>query len=428
MPKSSEKSTALLIKDAQKRTKAVPEKLQGDLAYIAGWCYWYKGSAIFKEFAYRCLELLTKTQLTAILAAFDLKPSKGMPKDEMVAVLKRLKITELRKHLLANVLPEFDLCVVAFEQLFQISTANRRRLQEMKDVLPIARWDDGKYGSYPVMSLEGTLKILYADKELLQQFTDYVTEKLTAEAKAKAREKELELSFKTKFTEYIEQHSHLFSDNLSKNKELNALIKAEKYKSALQSARWTVEQHRLFQIHLTNYNKLLEENPELQDLVAKEKWSFTDPSQDYLLNCAISKMNSQLKKQNKQATKLQPKLPTSPAAKTNNPAPYVQINIRPLATAFNELIQREDIEIFKIVNHQHLTYSDTILTHKDALRFCQAVLNRLGYPDTQKNWRDKNAEMLLNSFEDAIYSCDELLEIQGVEKDNLEDLLEPLKA
>ncbi|NJL11513.1 MAG: hypothetical protein HC908_18980 [Calothrix sp. SM1_7_51] len=80
MTKSSEKSAALLIKDAQKRTKSVPEKLQGDLAYIAGWCYWYKGSSAFKEFAYRCLGLLTKTQLTSILTAFELKPPKGMAK------------------------------------------------------------------------------------------------------------------------------------------------------------------------------------------------------------------------------------------------------------------------------------------------------------------------------------------------------------
>ncbi|NJL11514.1 MAG: hypothetical protein HC908_18985 [Calothrix sp. SM1_7_51] len=198
----------------------------------------------------------------------------------------------------------------------------------MKDVLPIARWDSSKYGNYPVMSLEGTLKILYADKELLQQFTDYVNETLTQEAKAKTREKEAELLSKTKFDEYFEQHSHI----LTNDKTLTALVKAEKYKTALTSARWTVEKHRTFQLRLTTYNELLNQHPELQELVAREKWSFTDVSQDYILNSAISQMQKELKKRQREAAKsnTKSKIPSPP------PSPYIQVNIRPLATAFNE--------------------------------------------------------------------------------------------
>lgn len=223
----SAKATALLILDAQNRTKAVPEKLESELTYVAGWCYWYKGASIVKEFAYSCLELLTKEKLNLILKELGLTVAKSSTKEDILKVLKEVKITELRAILTQKVMPDFELSVVTFEKLFRISTANRRRLQELKDALPILYWGESKYGQYPVFSLLKILEILHADKTLLKQFYDYVEEKLTAKAKQVAREKELELSFKEKFLGKVAEHP-----DIGKNENIKHLAKQDKYRSA----------------------------------------------------------------------------------------------------------------------------------------------------------------------------------------------------
>lgn len=223
----SAKATALLILDAQNRTKAVPEKLESELTYVAGWCYWYKGASLVKEFAYSCLELLTKEKLNLILKELGLTVAKSSTKEDIVKVLKEVKITELRAILTKKVMPDFELSVVTFEKLFRISTANRRRLQEIKDALPILHWGESKYGQYPVFSLLKILEILHADKTLLKQFYDYVEEKLTAKAKQIAREKEIELSFKEKFLGRAAAYPEI-----GKNDNIKHLVKQEKYRAA----------------------------------------------------------------------------------------------------------------------------------------------------------------------------------------------------
>ncbi len=223
----SAKAAALLILDAQKRTKAVPEKLESELTYVAGWCYWYKGASLVKEFAYSCLELLTKEKLNLILKELGLTVAKSSAKEEIVKVLKEVKITELRAVLTKKVMPDFELSVVTFEKLFRISTANRRRLQELDDALPVLYWGESKYGQYPVFSLLKILEILHADKTLLKQFYDYVEEKLTLKAKQIAREKELELSFKDKYLSRVAEHPEL-----ENNDNIKKLIKQEKYRAA----------------------------------------------------------------------------------------------------------------------------------------------------------------------------------------------------
>lgn len=223
----SAKAAALLILDAQKRTKAVPEKLESELTYVAGWCYWYKGASLVKEFAYSCLELLTKEKLNLILKELGLTVAKSSAKEDIVKVLKEVKITELRAVLTKKVMPDFELSVVTFEKLFRISTANRRRLQEIDDALPVLYWGESKYGQYPVFSLLKILEILHADKTLLKQFYDYVEEKLTLKAKQIAREKELELSFKDKYLGKVAEHPEF-----ENNDNIKKLIKQERYRAA----------------------------------------------------------------------------------------------------------------------------------------------------------------------------------------------------
>ncbi|BAZ08548.1 hypothetical protein NIES4071_03530 [Calothrix sp. NIES-4071] len=233
----SAKATALLILDAQNRTKVVPEKLESELTYVAGWCYWYKGTSLVKEFAYSCLELLTKEKLNLILKELGLTVAKSSAKEDIVKVLKEVKITELRAVLTKKVMPEFELSVVTFEKLFRISTANRRRLQEIDDALPILYWGESKYGRYPVLSLLKILEILHADKTLLKQFYDYVEEKLTAKAKQIARDKELELSFKDKYLNRVAEHPEL-----ENNDNIKKFVKQERFRAAYSFSQSLIQQ------------------------------------------------------------------------------------------------------------------------------------------------------------------------------------------
>jgi hypothetical protein len=223
----SAQAAALLILDAQHRSKAVPENLDSEFTYVAGWCYWYKGASLVKEFAYSCLELLTKEKLNLILKELGLSVAKSAAKEEVIKVLKQVKITELRAVLTKKIMPDFELSVVAFEKLFRISTANRRRLQEIQDALPIIRWGESKYGQYPIFSLVKVLEILHANKTLLKQFYDYVEEKLTVKVKQIAREKEIELSFKDKYLERVAQYLELGEDE-----NVKKIVKHEKFKTA----------------------------------------------------------------------------------------------------------------------------------------------------------------------------------------------------
>lgn len=375
------RATALLILDAQKRTKAVPGNLDSELTYVAGWCYWYKGATAVKEFAYSCLELLTKDKLNLILKELGLNVAKSAAKAEMVKVLKGVKITDLRAVLTQKVMPDCELSVVTFEKLFHISTANRRRLQEMNGVLPITSWGQSKYGNYPIFSLVKILEILHADKNLLQPFYDYVEKNLTEKARALAQQRERERANELSFQEKYFALADKYPEFVTKISEIKGLLKAEKFRTAYNLLHTTVLEQERFERIQNNYlelcNQLGEEAKVLNDINS--------------LNQAIHRLEKNLQ------------------------ILQTKTQMKDFAKALDNLLQQE-VEVFTQSSNHQFKFTKELQSNQKALKFCQLILSQHGKcTESQMRWKQvNNVTETIADLEDLIFSHPILLQVQGV--------------
>jgi hypothetical protein len=450
--------TASLILDAQKRTRSVPANVElRDLTVIAGWCYWYRGSTLMKEFAYLCLEFINKSDLIDIGNKLDLgKALNKMAKAEIVQLLKSVRVTDLRKILKDEILPKQDLAIPTFESLFKVSTANRRRLQEMEGILPIVRWDSSKYGSYPVLSLLGVIEILHVSKELFNDFKEFVEKHLTSQAKAIKAQKIAEKSASDDYDKYLielKNKNQTFENSvlelIANDSEIKKLLSAEKFRTALSKIKYIHSQHKDYLKEKSKTQALLNE------LSLYEDYSCVLPqdvsSIRFLNNKLSTKIKTHQQKQEletllKQYSSLidveefqqEIKSMTPEAAKKylqkqirrkqgNNSQSNSNINTNALhegAIALNNLMQNYDFEMFKIINGG-FTFTEIILQEQLALSFCQFVLYQKNLAaKNQKRWKETDDLIYsyIEAFEDAIYSHSILLEIQNVTIND--DLLE----
>jgi hypothetical protein len=442
--------TASLILDAQKRTRSVPASVENhDLTVIAGWCYWYRGNTLMKEFAYACLEFINKSDLIYIANKLELgKALNKMAKGEIVKLLKSVRVTDLRKILKDEVLPKQDLAIPTFESLFKVSTANRRRLQEMEGVLPIVRWDSSKYGSYPVLSLLGVLEILHTSKELFNDFKDFVEKHLTAKAKAIQAEILAEKSAKDNYERYIAElkdKNQVFENSvlelIGKNSEVKKLVTAEKFKTALSKIKYIYSNHRDYLKEKNKTQNLLTE------LSLYEEYSCVLPQDTNSIRILNNQLSAKIKKYkdkqelevllqqhssliDKQEFQKEIQNMSHEAAKKHLQRQIRRKNgnnsesnttdstyvLRRGAIALNNLMQNYDFEMFKIINGG-FSFTDILLEEKLALSFCQSVLYQKNLAaNNQKRWKETNnlINKSIEAFEDAIYSHPILLEIQNV--------------
>ncbi len=451
--------TASLILDAQKRTRSVPANVElRDLTVIAGWCYWYRGNSLMKEFAYLCLEFINKSDLIDIGNKLDLgKALNKMPKAEIVQLLKSVRVTDLRKILKDEILPKQDLAIPTFESLFKVSTANRRRLQEMEGVLPIVRWDSSKYGSYPVLSLLGVLEILHVSKELFHDFKEFVDKHLTAQAKAIEAQKKAEKSASDDYDKYLielKNKNQTFENSvlelIANDSEIQKLLSAEKFKTALLKVKYIYSQHKDYLKEKSKTQALLNE------LSLYEDYSCVLPqdtaSMRFLNNKLSTKIKTHQQKQEletllKQYSSLINVEEFQQEVKSMNPEAakkYLQKQVRRKqgnnsqsnsdisanalhegAIALNNLMQNYDFEMFKIINGG-FTFTNVVLEEQLALSFCQFVLYQKNLAaKNQKRWKETDSliSSYIEAFEDAIYSHPILLEIQNVTmNDDLQEL------
>jgi hypothetical protein len=380
------KITAAAIIDARSRTKSHPEKIsKSDMVQIAGWCYWLKKTAAFKEFAYTVLTGCSKDYLVNLCKKLDISFNKSDTKEALVKLLKRINVSTLRESL---VLPANGIAVPTFESLFNISTANRRRLQAEKNMLPISGWGSSKYGDYPIFGLAETIELLYACKPAFEEFKNFVIEELTEEAIAEKKQRERELAAKPQFESWVEVHKtedpELTQVIAEIIKSVSGLVKSSKFHTARCNAENQLQRYYSQQ----RFKKSQQEQAERVRM--QNEMKRLESQQQH---------QAQLKKHKEIKEKYLPEL------------------LKVLNSGTGEIFKKTNAGAHG--SNGPYTYEEAILKNSKALQVCQMILSdKFGIAEGQKRFKYlRQADV--EAYEDAIFGDPQMLALLDIEVDDV---------
>lgn len=392
----TKKEIVFLIQDAIARTKATPGKEIGDIKPLLSAYYWEYGDTELKEYAFCLLEQLTKAQLLTLEGV-----SASLSKQQIIELIQVQARTKTKSWIKKEIIPQLEMSINAFESIFGISTANRRRLQEMKGVLPIARWGSTKYGDYPVLELKQMLAIVKAMPEILTKIKDYANEHLSRQAKEKAQEKARQMAFKERCDLAIAQ----LAPELQ-NQQIKTLIAQEQYKHAFNLIEQVIKQEerrtrdKAIQLSFqSEYHKAIESlAPEYQYII--QTTSVLKLVEQGHFRTAIDEVNRLIREQEK-AKKKQRK---------NTPNQQDKVLFASPATVnrFLTWLNTEDVQLFTD-DGEVVTFCDRILVDEEIHHLCTTILNAQNLAAlTQKRWKYKltgqSAQQLIETLEDAIFA------------------------
>ncbi|MBR8836622.1 MAG: hypothetical protein DSM106950_22045 [Stigonema ocellatum SAG 48.90 = DSM 106950] len=400
------KEIVFLLRDAIARTKATPGKEIDNLKPLLSAYYWEFNHADLKEYAFFLIEALNKTQL-----ATATETSKSLTKEQLVELIKAQAKTKTRAWVKNELIPSMEVQINSFESIFGISTANRRRLQEMEGVLPITRWGTYKRGDYPVLGMREVLAIIKAMPEILEKIKNYADEHLSRQAKAIADEKARQLACQEKYetmaaevseeiiTPYIKELAtkQLYKDAI--NQIQYELRKAQQFAKDRERAAQEQAIQRSFK---TDYQKaiaaLASEHQHIIQTVAINKLVERERFRD-----AIGEMNRLVKKQ-EEADRKAARNAEAARSQAEKLAAHQAVVQR-----FLSWLNSGDVQLF-VLDGGVISFCSFILNDKEVHELCTTILksHNLGSIG-QKRWKcnyqeGKTIAETVEELEDCIFA------------------------
>ena len=391
----TKKEIVFLLQDAIARTKATPGKDIGDIKPLLSAYYWEYGDTELKEYAFCLLDQLTKAQLVTLEGV-----SASMTKEQIVELIQVQARTKTKSWLKKEIIPQLEMSINAFESIFGISTANRRRLQEINGLLPIVRWGSTKYGDYPVLGLKQMLVIVKAMPEILTKIKEYANQHLSRQAKEKAEQKARQMACKERCDQAIAQAPELLTQ------QIKQLVTQEQYKYAFnlieQALKEEERKTRDQAIQLSfksEYQKAIGSlAPEYQYII--QATSVIKLVERGLFRTAIDEVNRLIREQDRAKKKAQKNV-------KNQPEKVLFANPETI-NRFLTWLNTEDVQLFTD-DGEVVTFYDRILADEQIHYLCTTLLNAQNLAAlTQKRWKYKlsgqSATELIETLEDAIFS------------------------
>lgn len=391
----TKKEIVFLLQDAIARTKATPGKDIGDIKPLLSAYYWEYGDTELKEYAFCLLDQLTKAQLVTLEGV-----SASLTKEQIVELIQVQARTKTKSWLKKEIIPQLEMSINAFESIFGISTANRRRLQEINGLLPIVRWGSTKYGDYPVLGLKQMLVIVKAMPEILTKIKEYANQHLSRQAKEKAEQKARQMAFKERCDQAIAQAPELLTQ------QIKQLVTQEQYKYAFnlieQALKEEERKTRDQAIQLSfksEYQKAIGSlAPEYQYII--QATSVIKLVERELFRTAIDEVNRLIREQDRAKKKAQKNV-------KNQPEKVLFANPETI-NRFLTWLNTEDVQLFTD-DGEVVTFCDRILADEEIHYLCTTLLNAQNLAAlTQKRWKYKlsgqSATELIETLEDAIFS------------------------